>query len=128
MSLSPEIERRLDVERNLWLATARADGTPHLIPVWFIWRDGVAWICTGPESVKARNLRTQPKVMFALEDGDKPALAAAVATRTTQPFPAEIVAAFKQKYNWDILTDADYGDLYALQVTRWLSWKPSGSA
>ncbi|MEO6062058.1 MAG: pyridoxamine 5'-phosphate oxidase family protein [Thermoflexales bacterium] len=122
MRPTPEIESRLASERNIWLATVRANGTPHLVPIWFVWWDGRAWICTSPKSVKARNLGNQPKVMFALEDGDKPALAEGIAARVEAPFPDALADAFKTKYGWDINTDSEYGALFEIRVTRWLSW------
>lgn len=123
MNPTPEIEARLATERNIWLATARANGTPHLVPIWFVWWNAAAWICTSPNSVKARNLALRPSVMFALEDGDKPALAEGVATRVEAPFPADLAVAFKTKYGWDINTDSDYGAVFEIRVTRWLTWK-----
>ena len=30
-------EARLQTERNIWLATTRPNGKPHLIPIWFVW-------------------------------------------------------------------------------------------
>ena len=123
MNPTPEIDARLATERNIWLATARANGTPHLVPIWFVWWNAAAWICTSPNSVKARNLALRPSVMFALEDGDKPALAEGVAARVEAPFPADLAAAFKTKYGWDINTDSDYGAVFEIRVTRWLTWK-----
>ena len=128
MNPNPEIESRLAHERNIWLATARADGTPHLVPIWFVWWDEQAWICTSPKSVKARNMSLQPKVMFALEDGDKPALAEAIASRVEAPFAHELASAFKAKYGWDINADSDYGAVFAIKVTRWLSWDTGSAA
>ena len=123
MPPTPEIASRLATERNIWLATVRPNGAPHLVPIWFVWWSDQAWICTSPKSVKARNMAQQPNVMFSLEDGDAPALAEATAARVEAPFPAELAAAFKAKYGWDINTDSDYGAVYAIKVTRWLSWK-----
>lgn len=123
MNPTLEIEARLATERNIWLATGRANGTPHLVPIWFVWWNAAAWICTSPKSVKARNLALRPNVMFALEDGDKPALAEGVAARVEAPFPADLAAAFKTKYGWDINTDSDYGAVFEIRVTRWLTWK-----
>jgi F420H(2)-dependent biliverdin reductase len=122
MNPTPEIEARLGAERNIWLATVRANGTPHLVPIWFVWWNNQAWICTSPRSVKARNMGRQPHVMFSLENGDKPALAEGVATRVEAPFPVELAAAFKTKFGWDINTDSDYGAVFAIEVSRWLSW------
>ena len=36
-----KIERRLFDESIAWLSTVRADGTPHVTPVWFVYGGGV---------------------------------------------------------------------------------------
>ncbi|HQV26653.1 MAG TPA: pyridoxamine 5'-phosphate oxidase family protein [Thermoflexales bacterium] len=128
MKPTPEIEARLTSERNIWLATVRANGKPHLVPIWFVWWNGGAWICTSPKSVKARNIGTQSNVMFSLENGDKPALAEGAAARMEGPFPDALVDAFKAKYGWDINADSDYGAVFEIRVTRWLSWSTDSAA
>lgn len=125
---TPAIEARLMAERNIWLSTASPGGPPHLVPIWFIWLQNAAWICTAPNSVKARNMTADARVMFALEDGDRPALARAVASRVAPPFPAPLVEAFQSKYGWNIETDAAFGAVYTLRVSRWLSWNTGSTA
>ncbi|HLE28937.1 MAG TPA: pyridoxamine 5'-phosphate oxidase family protein, partial [Anaerolineales bacterium] len=60
---------RLDSAQNVWVATVRPDGRPHLVPVWFVMDGGRWYICTAPDSVKARNLQTNSRIALALEDG-----------------------------------------------------------
>ena len=38
---TPRIDRFLRTEEVLWLSSVRADGLPHLVPIWFSWDDGV---------------------------------------------------------------------------------------
>ena len=66
---------RLLTERNIWLATTRPSGRPHLIPIWFVWVDERFYICTGGNSVKARNLNATLQATVALEDGNRPLIA-----------------------------------------------------
>jgi hypothetical protein len=128
MPPTPEIAGRLATERNIWLATVRANGAPHLVPIWFVWLDDQAWLCTSPKSVKARNMAREPRVMFSLENGDAPALAEGIAAPVEAPFSDALAAAFKTKYGWDINTDPDYGAVFAIKVTRWLSWTTGSAA
>ena len=61
---------RLTRSRNYWLATAAADGRPHLLPVWGIWQsepDRFVFSC-GPGARKARNLRVNPRGVVATDD------------------------------------------------------------
>jgi len=60
----------LRATRSIWLASAGVDGTPHAAPVWFAWDGRSIYFCTGPTTVKHRNLRYQPSVMAHLGDGD----------------------------------------------------------
>ena len=66
---------RLHAERNIWLATVRPDGCPHVAPVWFVYVDERIWVGTGLDSVRVRNLRSNPAASATLEDGDSPVVA-----------------------------------------------------
>lgn len=105
--ISVSDQHRLETSRNLWLATVRPNGSPHLVPIWFVWLDRKAYICTSAESVKARNIRTNPQVAFALEDGNDPVLIEGTA-RILESMSPEVVAAFQQKFDWNIRTDETY--------------------
>ncbi|APU16664.1 MULTISPECIES: pyridoxamine 5'-phosphate oxidase family protein [Actinoalloteichus] len=121
--LSVEASKRLNTERTTMLCTVRPDGSPHVAPVWFVYRDGTWWVSTGEGSRKARNLIAEPRVSLALPDGEAPVVAEgrAVVHRVLHP---EIVAAFAEKYDgWD-LTEPGYGVdttvLVEVEATRWL--------
>lgn len=116
MRLSPEEERRNIHERNLWLSTRRPDGRPHLVPIWFAWVAGRWYICTGPESVKARNLQADPRCSWSLENGDT-ALVFEGTARPVTPTP-EVAAAFRAKFDWEIENDPDYSLLFELTPSR----------
>ena len=51
---------RLHDARNVWLATVRSDGRPHVAPVWFVYVEDRIWIGTGLTSVRVRNIRSNP--------------------------------------------------------------------
>jgi hypothetical protein len=117
---------RLQSERNVWLATTRPNGKPHLIPIWFVWLNERFYLCTSDEnSVKVRNLRADPRASVALEDGNNPIIAECKAQISAKPFPSEVVQAFKQKFDWDIDSDQSYHLLIELTPAKWLSW-PTG--
>jgi F420H(2)-dependent biliverdin reductase len=114
---------RLTTDRNVWLCTLRADGSPHVTPVWFCWVEGAFWMCTSSGTAKARNLRADARVSVALEDGDRPLVAEGCARLHARPYPPGIVAAFETKFGWDISrpgSDGDYAVLIELPVDRWL--------
>jgi predicted pyridoxine 5'-phosphate oxidase superfamily flavin-nucleotide-binding protein len=120
--------RRLELEPNVWLATARPDGRPHLVPIWFVWVNGSFWLATGEDSVKVTNVRANPEVVVALEDGNRPVVAEGTAMIRPRAFPVPVVAAFERKFDWDIsvASDADVGRVALIEVAvvRWIQGGP----
>jgi PPOX class probable F420-dependent enzyme len=113
---------RLHQERNIWLATVRPDGRPHLVPIWFAWHDERIYICIQPDSIKAHNLRHNPRASLSLENGDKPIIGEGETAVVPTPYPPAITHIFQQKYNWDISSDTDYTQLVVITPHKWLSW------
>jgi PPOX class probable F420-dependent enzyme len=55
------------------LATVRADGRPHLAPVWYdVDADGTVVFNTGASTVKGRNLRRDPRASLCVDDERPP--------------------------------------------------------
>lgn len=110
MSVPDRAAKRLasKKERNLWLASVRPNGRPHLVPVWFVWADGMVYLCTAPDSVKVRNICANPRVTLALEDGSDPVVVEGEARLLDGAVSPEVAAAFSHKYDWDISTDTEY--------------------
>ena len=55
------------------LATVRADGRPHVAPVWFaVDDDGSIVFNTGASTVKGRNLRRDPRASICVDDERPP--------------------------------------------------------
>jgi hypothetical protein len=65
-----EAERRLLEARNYWICSTRADGRPHAVPVWGLWRDGALVFSTSRSSQKGRNLAARPDAVAHTESGD----------------------------------------------------------
>ena len=112
----------------LWLATTRADGRPHLTPIWFRFVEGRFWLCATADAVKVRNLRARPDCSVALDGIGRPRVAeghARLHDRADGPFPAPVVAAFVAGFDWDIDADPDgYTCLIEIEVRRWLYGEP----
>lgn len=121
-AVAPGYESRLLGEPIAWLATVRADGSPHVTPVWFVYRHGTWWIGCAASSVKARNCRARPAVALTLQDGRAPVVAEGVATVRTAGFPVPVVEAFAGKYDgWDVRADRTGARaLIEVPTTRWL--------
>ncbi|QLH26423.1 PPOX class F420-dependent oxidoreductase [Streptomyces sp. Rer75] len=54
------------------LATVRADGSPHLAPVWFLLDGDDLVFNTGQDTVKGRNLARDPRVSLCVDDERPP--------------------------------------------------------
>jgi F420H(2)-dependent biliverdin reductase len=121
---------RLEIEKNCWLATVRPDGRAHLSPIWFVWLRDRFWLCCGDQSVKARNARSNAAVSLSLESGNDPVVVEGRATVHARPYPADVVAAFRAKFDWDTSgdvpdPDGDFGALIEIEPVKWLMGGPA---
>jgi PPOX class probable F420-dependent enzyme len=66
-----EIRRLLDEQRTLVCATIGRDGWPHLMPLWYVVRDGECWSWTYAKSQKVRNLERDARCTVQVETGDE---------------------------------------------------------
>ncbi|MBJ7328252.1 MAG: pyridoxamine 5'-phosphate oxidase family protein [Solirubrobacteraceae bacterium] len=60
----------LDEERVMICATNGRDGFPHLMPLWFVVRDGRIWAWTFAKSQKVKNLERDARASIQVEAGD----------------------------------------------------------
>lgn len=58
--------RLLEHERDLWIATARSDGTPYLLPLSFSWDGRAITLVSSASSPTFRNLATCPTARLAV--------------------------------------------------------------
>lgn len=70
--LSPEVKQLIDRPNFAHLATLMSDGSPQSVPVW-VGREGDhIVICTGENSLKAKNTRRDPRVALSMVDFTNP--------------------------------------------------------
>lgn len=71
-TLSDEIKTLIDGSNFAHLATLMPDGSPQSVPVWVgREREGLL-ICTGEDSLKAKNTRRDPRVALSIIDFHDP--------------------------------------------------------
>ncbi|MFD7922271.1 PPOX class F420-dependent oxidoreductase [Streptomyces sp. NPDC059740] len=58
--------------RTAKVATVRADGRPHVAPVWFVLDGDTVVLMTGQETVKGRNLTRDPRMALCVDDERPP--------------------------------------------------------
>lgn len=122
MSLSADALKKLHTKKNLWISTIRPDGRPHLTPVWFVYLGEKFYISIDPRSVKSRNLARNPQVSVALENGSHPVICEGIASIPPPPAPPEVLAAFFEKFEWDLTTETQYFQLVEITPRKWLAW------
>ncbi|WP_410660235.1 pyridoxamine 5'-phosphate oxidase family protein [Amycolatopsis sp. lyj-112] len=124
MKRDQSLIERLGRERNVWFCTLRADGSPHVTPVWFVYLDDVFWVSSGERNVKVRNVDNDARVSLALEDGDAPAVAEGLARVHRDKLREDVLAALAAKYDgWAAGEEIEpFGArvLLEIPVNRWL--------
>lgn len=51
------------------LATTRADGSPHVVPLWFVWREEAVYVSCRRDSATWRNVERDPRVALSFDRG-----------------------------------------------------------
>ncbi len=72
MPLQPEVQSLLSRPNFAHLSTLMPDGSPNTTPVWIGLEGDKLVICTGEESLKARNLRRDPRLSISVVEFDNP--------------------------------------------------------
>ena len=70
--LSPEVKQLIDRPNFAHLATLMPDGSPQSVPVWTGREGERIVICTGENSLKAKNTRRDPRVSLSIVDFKNP--------------------------------------------------------
>lgn len=96
-----QIQRRLEKEIIVWLATSGTDGRPHVVPVWFLWENDSFLIYSVPGQ-KVRDIEANPAVALHLnttfDGGDVVRVDGTAALLRRHP-PAHKVPAYIRKYS-----------------------------
>jgi PPOX class probable F420-dependent enzyme len=64
-----EVRAFLEEQRTVICATNGRDGWPHLMPLWYVVRDGRLWSWTYAKSQKTRNLERDARATIQVEAG-----------------------------------------------------------
>jgi PPOX class probable F420-dependent enzyme len=65
------LARFLQEERTVTCATFGPRGLPHVMPLWYVVRDGDLWAWTYAKSQKVRNLERDPRATLQVEAGER---------------------------------------------------------
>jgi PPOX class probable F420-dependent enzyme len=64
-----EAQAFLAEQMTITCATNGRDGFPHLMPLWYVLRDGRIWAWTYAKSQKVKNLERDPRATLQVETG-----------------------------------------------------------
>ena len=67
---SDEVDAFLESGRTVRLATAAADGTPHVVPLWFVWDHGAMYLNTTLGNVTVDNIGRSGTASGVVDDGE----------------------------------------------------------
>jgi PPOX class probable F420-dependent enzyme len=122
------IQRRLEKEIVIWLATSGAEGRAHVVPVWFLW-DGDSFLVYSLPGQKVRDIEANPLVAMHLnsnaEGGDIVRIDGTAARLRRYPAAHKVpdyvrkYAALIKSYGWTAESFAkDYHVVLRVRPTR----------
>ena len=62
-------EKFIKNQKILRIATVDSRGNPHIVPVWYSYSSNKFYIGTNTRTVKARNVKCNPKISFCIDVG-----------------------------------------------------------
>jgi PPOX class probable F420-dependent enzyme len=105
LSLTPEeLEAYLRERRTVRVATVGPDGTPHVVPLWFVWLDGVMFLNSTLGNPTVQNLLRTSRAAGVVDDGEsydslRGAVLTGVAERAEDdPRLPEVERSWSEKY------------------------------
>ncbi|MDE2749771.1 MAG: pyridoxamine 5'-phosphate oxidase family protein [Chloroflexota bacterium] len=119
------VERQMHEARNYWICSVCADGRPHSVPVWGAWVDGVLYFGTDRQSVKARNIARDNRVVVHLDSGEETVIIEGdiVEAQIPETLLKRISERYIEKYALDPKLD-DSGDLLLqLAPAKVMAWR-----
>jgi PPOX class probable F420-dependent enzyme len=64
-----ELAELVEGERIVVVSTIGPRGWPHMMPLWYVPRDGEIWVWTYAKSQKVKNLERNPRATLLIETG-----------------------------------------------------------
>lgn len=109
---------------DVWVASASAEGTPHLVPVSLAWVDERVVIAVEAASVTARNLNASGVTRLAVGPTRDVVMIDAVLDRTVEVADDDLGAAYAAQADWDPRRSNGYVFL-VLRPLRMQAWRES---
>ena len=71
LTIGPRLEAFLNERLPITVGTSRRDGSVHMNPVWYEYRDGQIWLNGGPNRGWFKHLERDPRITLFLMDSAK---------------------------------------------------------
>ncbi|MBH42518.1 MAG: hypothetical protein CL787_03210 [Chloroflexi bacterium] len=72
MEIDKNVDSFLSETRVAVLGTTGSDGYPHMVPIWFKWEDGEAYMFTSQNSTKWKNILKSPAASLCIDHREAP--------------------------------------------------------
>ncbi len=69
LQADPEVRRAFRDVPSAHMATLLPDGSPHVVPLWFVWLDEAVYVTCRAGSQVARNLERDPRATVEIDRG-----------------------------------------------------------
>ena len=118
------VDRHMHEARNYWICSVYGDGRPHSVPVWGVWVGGELYFGTDKNSVKARNIARDNRIVLHLDSGDEVVIfeGRVVEAQVSESQLKNISARYVEKYVLDPELE-DSGDLlFRLMPKKVMAW------
>lgn len=90
----------------LRIATVRADGSPHVTPIWYLYEDGKLWMTPRRESTWLADIRRDPRIAVAIDENPGPY--------------RKVLAQGRAVIEYDLGQDDAWRDVYRRIATRYV--------
>ena len=118
------VDAQLHKARNYWICSVCGDGSPHSVPVWGAWVEGSLYFGTDKNSVKARNIARDNRIVVHLDSGDETLIieGAVAVAEIPEPLLVKIAGRYIEKYALDPQLDASDDLLLRLIPKKVMAW------
>ncbi len=118
-----DVQGRLEGEANVWIATASADGVPHLVPLSLAWIGECVIVATPIDTLTARHALERGHARAALEStSDVVVVDGHVEIAALEDADEAVVNAFVDRVGWDPRDERGSWSLLTLTPRRIQAW------
>jgi nitroimidazol reductase NimA-like FMN-containing flavoprotein (pyridoxamine 5'-phosphate oxidase superfamily) len=119
-----DVELRLAQDKDVWVASASADGAPYLVPLSFDWDGEALLVVTPPESPTARNLAATATARLALgHTRDVCMIDGEVESFELDELARERADRYAARAGWDPRTEATPYRWFRISPRRIQAWR-----